>query len=62
MMRGEILLREVKKDAPLNIDDIDSPYSHSDELKKAIYDRGLDPLAGEDPAAKGAKGIDQSNK
>jgi sialic acid synthase SpsE len=62
MMRGEILLRPVKKDAPLSIDDIDSPYSHSDELKKAIYDRGLDPQAGEDPAAKGAKGIDLSNK
>jgi N-acetylneuraminate synthase len=62
LMRGEVLLRPVKKDAPLYIDDIDSPYSHSDELKKAIYDRGLDPRAGEDPAAKGAKGIDLSNK
>ncbi|MGP8200128.1 MAG: N-acetylneuraminate synthase family protein [Limisphaerales bacterium] len=62
LMRGEVLLREVKKDAPLYIDDIDSPYSHSDELKKAIYDRGLDPQTGEDPAAKGAKGIDLSNK
>jgi sialic acid synthase SpsE len=59
---GEVLLNPVKKDAPLNIDDIDSPYSHSDELKKAIYDRGLDPQMGEDPAAKGAKGIDLSNK
>jgi len=62
LMRGEVLLRPVQKDAPLYIDDIDSPYSHSDELKKAIYDRGLDPQAGEDAAAKGAKGIDQSNK
>jgi N-acetylneuraminate synthase len=62
LMRGEILLRPVKMNAPLYIDDIDSPYSHSDELKKAIYDRGLDPQGGEDPAAKGAKGIDQSNK
>jgi sialic acid synthase SpsE len=62
LMRGEVLLRTVKKDAPLFIDDIDSPYSHSDELKKAIYERGLDPRAGEDPAAKGAKGVDLSNK
>ena len=62
LMRGEVLLREIKKDKPLFIDDIDSPYSHSDELKKAIYERGLDPEAGEDPAAKGAKGIDLSNK
>jgi sialic acid synthase SpsE len=62
LMRGELLLRPVAKDAPLNIDDIDSPYSYSDELKSAIYARGLDPEQGEDPAAKGAKGIDQSNK
>jgi sialic acid synthase SpsE len=62
LMRGELLLRPVKKDAPLIIDDIDSPYSYSDDLKKTIYARGLDPDAGEDPAAKGAKGIDQSNK
>ncbi len=62
LMRGEVLLRPVKKDAPLCIDDIDSPYSYSDSLKKAIYERGLDAEAGEDPAAKGAKGIDQSNK
>jgi N-acetylneuraminate synthase len=62
LMRGELLLRPVKQDAPLIIDDIDSPYSYSDELKKTIYVRGLDPDVGEDPAAKGAKGIDQSNK
>jgi sialic acid synthase SpsE len=61
-MRGELLLRPVRKDAPLIIDDIDSPYSYSDELKETIYARGLDPEVGEDPAAKGAKGIDQSNK
>jgi hypothetical protein len=33
-----------------------------DDLKKTIYARSLDPEAGEDPAAKGAKGTDQSNK
>ena len=62
LMRGEVLLQPVKQDAPLIIDYIDSPYSCSEELKKTIYDRGLDPGAGEDSAAKGAKGIDQSNK
>jgi sialic acid synthase SpsE len=62
LMRGEVLLRPVKKDAPLNIDDIDSPYSYSESLKKTIYARGLDPSSGEDPAAKGSKGVDQSNK
>lgn len=62
IMRGEVLLRPIKKDQPLYIDDIDTPYSHSDELKKAIYGRGLDPNYGEEPAAKGAKGIDNSTK
>jgi sialic acid synthase SpsE len=62
LMRGEVLLKAVKKDAPLSIDDIDSPYSYDDSLKKAIYERGLDADTGEEPAAKGAKGIDQSNK
>lgn len=62
LMRGEVLLRDVKKDDPLSIDDIDSPYSYDDNLKKAIYERGLDAEGGEDPAAKGSKGVDQSNK
>ncbi len=62
LMRGEVLLRDVAAKAPLNIDDIDSPYSGSDDLKKTIYSRGLDPTGTEDAAAKGSKGIDQSNK
>ena len=62
IMRGEVLLNGIKKDAPVLIDDIDSPYSSSDTLKKAIYQRGLDPNVGEDPAAKGSKGVDLSNK
>ena len=61
-MRGELLLGPVKKGAPVRIDDIDSPYAYSDELKKTIYARGLDPQGTEDAAAKGSKGIDQSNK
>jgi sialic acid synthase SpsE len=62
LMRGELLLNPIKKDAAIYIDDIDSPYSYSEDLKRTIYQRGLDPQAGEDPAAKGSKGIDQSNK
>lgn len=41
LMCGEVLLREVKKDAPIKIDDIDSPYAQNDNLKKIIYNRGL---------------------
>lgn len=42
LMRGEMLLKPVKKDAPIKIDDIESPYSQIPSLKKTIYQRGLD--------------------
>ncbi len=42
LMRGEILLKPVKKDAPIKIDDIESPYSQIPSLRKLIYNRGLD--------------------
>ncbi len=42
LMRGEVLLRDIKKDAPIMIDDIDSPYALDENLKKHIYNRGLD--------------------
>lgn len=41
LMRGEVLLHDIKKDAPIMIDDIDSPYAYDDALKKDIYERGL---------------------
>lgn len=41
VMNGETLLTEVKKDAPLVIDVIDSPYSKSKYLKDMIYNRGF---------------------
>lgn len=41
LMRGEVLIKPVKKDAPVMIDDIDSPYAYNDELKNKIYDRGM---------------------
>ena len=42
LMRGEMLLKRVEKDAPIKIDDIESPYSQIPSLKKTIYQRGLD--------------------
>lgn len=41
LMRGEILLHDLKADEPIKIDDIDSPYAFDEELKKIIYSRGL---------------------
>ena len=41
LMRGEVLLKDVAKDMPIKIDDIDSPYAYNQELKELIYDRGL---------------------
>ncbi len=41
LMSGEILLNECKQDAPIKIDDIDSPYAHDENLKRQIYSRGL---------------------
>lgn len=41
LMRGELLLKAVKKDAPIKIDDIESPYSQIPSLRQTIYKRGL---------------------
>lgn len=41
LMRGEILLCDVPANGALMIDTIDSPYAHSEDLKSAIYKRGL---------------------
>ena len=41
LMNGEVLLRDVKADAPIKIDDIDSPYAYDVGLKQLIYERGL---------------------
>jgi sialic acid synthase SpsE len=42
LMRGEVLLKAVKKDAPVRIDDIESPYSQIPSLRQTIYNRGID--------------------
>ncbi len=41
LMSGEVLSKECKKDQPLMIDMIDSPYANNEQLKKIIYDRGI---------------------
>jgi N-acetylneuraminate synthase len=41
LMRGEVLLREIKKDEPIVIDAIDSPYANIPSLSALIYNRGL---------------------
>ncbi len=47
LMRGEVLLKPIRKDAPIQIDAIDSPYASIPSLKAAIYARGIDPEAPE---------------
>ncbi len=42
LMRGEVLLRPVKRDEPILIDAIDSPYASIPALRDTIYARGLD--------------------
>lgn len=42
LMNGETLLKPVKKNQAISIDDIDSPYAQVPSLRKTIYNRGLD--------------------
>jgi len=48
LMRGEVLLHGLHKDAPIRIDDIDSPYASIPSLRELIYRRGL-PAPAEPP-------------
>ncbi|HUA57241.1 MAG TPA: N-acetylneuraminate synthase family protein, partial [Verrucomicrobiae bacterium] len=41
LMRGEVLLHGLRKDEPIMIDDIDSPYASIPSLRDLIYQRGL---------------------
>ena len=42
MMRGEVLLHACRKDEPIMVDMIDSPYAYNEHLKQLIYERGID--------------------
>jgi len=41
LMRGEVLLRDVKAHEPVAIGDIDSPYATNIELRRVIEERGI---------------------
>lgn len=41
LMNGEVLLKDIAHDAPIMIEDIDSPYAYNESLKQCIYDRGI---------------------
>jgi N-acetylneuraminate synthase len=57
-MRGEVLTKGGKKDEPLQISQIDSPYANIPSLTGLIAERGMDPQApkgGEDLNASAAR-------
>ena len=41
IMRGQMLLADIGKDQPLNIDQVDTPYAYDNELKQLIFARGI---------------------
>jgi N-acetylneuraminate synthase len=43
MMKGEVLLNAVAKDAPIEFNNIDSPYGAASALAQMIENRGIDP-------------------
>jgi sialic acid synthase SpsE len=51
-MRGETILKACVKDEPVMIDMIDSPYADNEELKRVIYERGVENTTDEAIAGK----------
>lgn len=41
VMRGMMTTVDIVKDAPVKIDDVDTPYAKNDQLREMIYKRGL---------------------
>jgi sialic acid synthase SpsE len=62
LMRGEVLLQAIKKDAPVIIDAIDSPYASIPSLKAMVYARGMEASAPADAAQPAAKAAGASSE
>lgn len=62
LMAGEVLLQSIKKDKPIFIDMIDSPYAHNDNLKKTIYKRGISYSAPRNISARKLSASKRRNK
>lgn len=48
VLNGEVLMRDLRADAPLTISDINGPYSESPGLRMQIEERGLDQVPSRD--------------
>ena len=64
LMAGEVLIKPCKKNEPIFIDMIDSPYAYNETLKDCIFKRGIDHLCPIDRAeeSKSESGVNRKDK
>ncbi len=41
LMRGQVIIKACKADAPITVDSVDTPYAYSEAMRARINDRGL---------------------
>ncbi len=41
LMRGQVIIKACKADAPITVDSVDTPYAYSESMRARINDRGL---------------------